>query len=182
MNTSPSTWRRHLRLACASGLFAALPATVAADVPAQQCAATYEQAACLNIGGFMHQLGEYRDGSVAKGNAVRLLAERIDKAGRVGSNLTGHSTKLVSTLADVVWELRELSPDTLAVYGVHYCDLNFGFETVGEAVDVALTSLAGQTLQCQQLHTDNADRTPMRDCVCDAATTLRSGLEQSSES
>ena len=159
----------------------ALPMLASAE-PAAHCEAAYEQAECLNIGGFMHQLAEYRDGSVAKGNAARLLAERIDKAGRVGSHLTGHSTKLVSTLADVVWELRELSPDSLTMYGVHYCDLNFGFETVGEPVGVALSSLAGRTLQCQQTHADDDDRIPMRDCVCDAATDLRAGLEQDIDS
>lgn len=174
MSTGHAKFRRFLFAAC----FAALPTAAMADDAPLQCDATYEQVACLNIGGFMHQLGEYRDGSVAKGNAVRLLAERIDKAGRVGSHLTGHSTKLVSTLADVVWELDELSPETLAVYGVHYCDLNFEFETVGEAVDVALSSLAGESLQCQRTHTDKADRIPLRDCVCDAATGLRAGLEQ----
>ena len=148
-----------------------------AAAPAQ-CDAAYEQQACLQIGAFMHTLAEYRDGSVGKANAARLLAERVDKAGRVGSHLTGHSTRLMKTLADVVWSLRALSPDTLAMYGTHYCDINFEFEEVGTPVDAALSSLASDTLSCQTDNTGEESSEGLRDCVCSAATEARITLEQ----
>lgn len=164
-------------LALSMGLLTASTA-MAGDPEPAQCDAAYTQQECLQIGSFMHTLAEYRDTSVGKANAARLLAERIDKAGRVGSNLTGHSTRLINTLADVVWELRPLSPDALAIYGMHYCDINFAFEQVGESVDVALSSLARDTLACQTGGKEEDEPAVLRNCVCNAATQARGALQQ----
>lgn len=172
---------KHTVLAASIGLLSAT-AAIAGDPEPAQCEAAYTQQECLQIGSFMHTLAEYRDTSVGKANAARLLAERVDKAGRIGSHLTGHSTKLISTLADVVWELRPLSPDALAIYGMHYCDINFAFEQVGESVDVALSSLARDTLACQTSGSEDDAPVVLRDCVCSAATQARSSLQQDIDS